>query len=175
MSAPALIVGTLTIPLLARLEIEQSYEPLGGEFVRRAISGAATKQETWRKRRITTSGSGWMPSGLDTLDTTATLALACVKPVRVPVTFATRQATLPAERRSDAGATPWGWAILADGSGVSTPITLAGNVATLTAVANAVAYEAFYLPLVTVYAMRPTESGRMGDAGYSWQLVCEEA
>lgn len=167
-------VGTLEIPLLAALEIEQTYTPLGGETILRTLGGAAIKQETWRRTRITTSGSGWLPAGLDTLSTATQVALACIVPRTVPAVFATRQATLPAARRSDAGHLPWGIALLADGSQVATPATLAGNVATLTAVPNAVSYQAMYLPLITCVILRPTDSGNRSDASYRWELVAEE-
>jgi len=167
--------GTLEIPLLAALDIEQTYPPIGGEALLRTVSGAGIKQMTWRKTRIVTTGSGWLPAGLDTLDTAATLAIACVVPRTVPAVFATRQATLPAARRSDSGHLPWGVAVMPDNSVIVTPATMAGNVATLDAVANAVSYKALYLPLITCWAMRPTDSGTPGDASYRWEITAEEA
>lgn len=167
-------IGSLDIPTLAALDLEQSYEPLGGEAIFRTVSGLGLKQTTWRKTRIVTSGSGWMPAGLETLDTTAQLTLSCIVPRRVPAVFATRQATLPAARRSDAGHTPWGIATRADGGTVLTAVSLAGNIATVTAVSGAVAYDVLYFPQFTVWAGRPTDSGARGDASYRWELVCEE-
>ena len=167
--------GTLEIPLLAALDIEQTYPPIGGEALLRTVSGAGIKQMTWRKTRIVTTGSGWLPAGLDTLDTSAALAMACVVPRTVPAVFATRQATLPAARRADAGHLPWGVAVMPDNSVIVTPATMAGNVATLDAVANAVSYKALYLPLITCWAMRPTDSGTPGDASYRWEITAEEA
>ncbi len=167
-------IGALEIPTLAALDMEQAYAPIGGEAIFRTVSGTGLKQSTWQKTQITTSGSGWLPAGLDTLDTTAQLVLACIVPRSVPATFATRQATLPAARRSDVGHTPWGVAFLSDGSPVITAATLAGDVATLDAVDGAVAYQALYLPQFTVWASRPTDSGTRSDASYRWELVCEE-
>ncbi len=167
-------IGALAIPTLAALDLEQGYEPLGGEAIFRTVSGVGLKQSTWQKTRITTSGSGWLPAGLETLDTTAQLTLACVVPRAVPAVFATRQAILPSARRTDAGHLPWGVAYLADGSPVVTGATLAGNMATLDAVDGAVAYQALYLPQFTVWASRPTGSGTRSDASYRWELVCEE-
>ena len=166
--------GALEIPLLAALDLEQSYEPIGGEGIFRTVAGNGLKQSTWAKTRITTSGGGWLPAGLESLNVNAQLTIACIVPRSVPAVFATRQATLPATRRSDTGHTPWGIAFLADGSPVKTAATLAGNVATLDAVSGAVAYQAMYLPQFTVWAFRPTDSGTRGDASYRWQLVCEE-
>lgn len=166
--------GTLTIPTLAALEIEQSFEQLGGESIFRTVNGTGLKQSTWEKTAITTSGSGWLPAGLDTLDRSVPLVLACVTPRKVPAVLATRQATLPTTRRADAGHTPWGLAYLADGTTIKTTATLAGNVATLAAVAGAVAYEAYYLPQFTVWAGKPVESGSRGEASYRWEIACEE-
>lgn len=167
-------IGALSIPLLAALEIDQSYETLGGEFIFRTVNGTGLPQTTWKRTRITTSGSGWLPAGLDTLVTTSQLVLSCIVPRSVPAALATRQCTLPAGRRSDAGHLPWGVAIMSDGSPVSTTASLTGNVATLAAVAGAVAYQAMYLPQFTVWASRPTDSGQRSSASYSWQLICEE-
>lgn len=167
-------IGALEIPTLAALDIEQSYEPIGGESIFRSINGTGIKQETYKKTRITTQGSGWLPAGLDTIDTAVPAALACITPRKVPANFATRQATLPAARRSDAGHLPWGIALLSDGSPVMTAATLSGHVATLSPIAGAVAYLAMYLPQLTVWVMRPTDSGTRSDASYAWQLVCEE-
>lgn len=167
-------LGSLAIPLLAALDIEQSYEPIGGESIFRTGSGLGLKQATWAKTRITTSGSGWLPTGLETLNFNTQMVLSCIKPRRVPADFATRQATLPAARRSDAGCTPWGIALMPDDSAVQTSVSLVGHVATLGAVAGAVSYEALYLPQFTVWAFRPTDSGNRSDASYAWQLICEE-
>ncbi len=167
-------IGGLAIPLLAALDIEQSYEAIGGEAVFRTVNGTGIKQSTWKKLRVTTGGGGWIPAGLETLDVAQPLTLACILPRAVPADFATRQATLPAARRGDAGHTPWGLALLPDGGIAETQISLAGNVATLDAVTGAIAYQAMYLPQLTVWASRPRDSGNRGDASYRWELVCEE-
>ncbi len=166
--------GSLEIQTLAALSLEQTYAPIGGESILRNVIGGGIKQSSWKKTRITTSGSGWLPAGLDALDTSTAITLACVVPRTVAAVFATRQATLPTTRRSDAGHTPWGVAIMGDGSAIKTTATLVGNVATLGAVAGAVAYQAMYLPQYSVLAMRPTDSGERSDASYRWEIVCEE-
>lgn len=167
-------IGSLEIPTLAALEIEQTFEHLGPEGIFRTVSGAGLKQETWKRTAINITGSGWLPAGLDTLNRSVPLTLACVTPRKVPANLITREATLPTTRRSDAGHTPWGLAYLADGSAVRTTLSLAGNVATLGAVSGAVAYEAYYLPQFTVWAGKPVESGSPGDASYRWEISCEE-
>ena len=170
----SLLIGSLSIPLLAALEIDQQYQPIGGETILRAGSGRGILQRTWRKTRVVTSGSGWMPSGLRSLDFDAQHVLACVVPDGVPAVFATRQATLPAARRADSGFTPFATALLAGGRAVSTPVAMSGNVATCDAVAGAVSYQVNYYPAPTVWLMRPNESGNQADASYRWELIAEE-
>lgn len=168
-------IGSIDIPLLAGLDIDQSYEPIGGETVVRTIGGTGIKQMTWQKLRTTISGSGWIPAGLSSLDASAQIVIGCIVPRAVPCVFATRQATLPAARRSDSGHIPWGQAIMADGSIVTTTASLTGNVATVATVAGAVAYQALYLPSLTCWLMRrPTDSGSRSDASYRWELTAEE-
>jgi len=170
----SLLIGSMSIPQLAALDIDQQYEPLGGETILRAASGRGIKQMTYQRLKVTTSGAGWLPPGLDDLDYSEQHVLGCVTPKRVPAAFATRQATLPAARRSDSGFTPFGTAILAGGRALSTPVTLAGNVATCDAVSGALEYMVSYYPAPTVWLMRPHESGSQGDASYRWELIAEE-
>lgn len=170
----SLSIGSLSIPLLAALEIDQQYQPIGGETILRAVSGRGIKQMTYQRLRITTSGSGWLPPGLHALDYAAQHVLSCVVPRGLAADFATRQATLPAARRSDSGFTPFATALLAGGRAVSTPVVMAGNVATCDAVAGALAYQIKYYPAPTVWLMRPNESGNQADASYRWELIAEE-
>ncbi len=167
-------IGAIIIPMRAGLDLEQSYEPIGGYTVQRTLNGTGIPQRTWRRTRITISGGGWLPAGLETIDTTVSQAVACIVP-RAMVADASRQATLPASRRADSGHTPWAFAILPSGDVVNTPVDLAGNLATADAVAGAVAYHIQYFPLITCWIHPPVESGSRGDASYRWELVAEEA
>lgn len=81
---------------------------------------------------------------------------------------------MPAARRIDSGFTPFATALLAGGRALSTPVTLAGNVATCDAVSGAVAYLVNYYPAPTVWMLRPNESGSQADASYRWELSAEE-
>lgn len=168
----SLQIGTITLTAIEGLDIEQSYEPIGGETILRAVSGAGLKQQTWTKLRVTTSGQGWLPPALAALDVSASLTLRCIVPRSVPASGLT--ATLPAARRSDSGFVPYGIATLASGQAVKTAASLAGDVATLTAVSGAVGYRVAYFPEMTVWALRPTHSGNQGDATHRWELICEE-
>lgn len=163
-------IGDFELPAFAGLDLTQRYEPIGGETILRACSGRGIKQMTWQKLRVTTSGSGWVPAGLETLDFTAQQDLACIVPATVPADFTTRQATLPAARRSDDGHLPYGLAQMANGVTVASAVTLALDVATVAAVTGAVAYQVGYYPLLLCWINRPTRSG----PGFSWEFVAEE-
>ena len=163
-------IGTFELPAYASFDADQRYEPLGGEAILRAVSGRGILQRTWRKTRVITSGSGWVPSGLQSLDFDAQHAVACIVPETIPAVFATRQATLPTTWRADAGHAPYGLAQLPGGQTVEAAATLAGNVATVAAVAGAVAYQVGYYPLLTCWLLRPTRSGPEP----RWELVAEE-
>ncbi len=163
-------IGSFELPVYAGLDLAQRYEPMGGETILRAVSGRGIKQMTWAKTRVTTSGGGWVPSGLETLDFTAQHSLYCVVAQTVPAVLATRQATLPTTRRSDTGHIPYGLAELPGGQTVESQVTMAGNVATVTAVAGAVRYQVGYYPLLTCWVMRPTRSGPEP----AWELIAEE-
>lgn len=163
-------IGAFELPVYAGLDLTQRYEPIGGETILRAGTGRGIFQQTWRKTRILTSGDGWVPPGLEAIDNSVPLALACIKPRTVPAVFATRQATLPTTRRADADHLPYGLAQLASGQSVLAAATLAGNVATVAAVSGAVAYQVGYYPLLTCWIKRPNESG----PGHSWEFEAEE-
>lgn len=167
-------IGTLVIRPIAGFDLQQSYEQIGSEVILRAVSGRGIKQTTYNKLRVTTSGSGWIPHGLQTIDRTAQHTVKCIQPRTVPAVFATRQATLPTARRTDSGHTPWGYAIKSDGGAVASAVTLAGDVATVAAVSDAVAYAVSYLPQITAWVQPPMESGDMGSVTYGWEIVAEE-
>jgi len=163
-------IGSFELPAYAGLDITQRYEPIGGEAILRAVSGRGIKQMTWSKLRVTTSGSGWVPAGLESLDFTAQHLLACITPETVPADLLTRQATLPAARRSDGKHIPYGLAQLANGQTQQVTATLAGELATVAAVAGAVRYQVGYYPLLTCWINRPTRSG----PDHSWEFIAEE-
>lgn len=166
-------IGALEIPNRAALDLDQTYEPIGGESILRTMSGAGIKQITWSKLRTVIQGGGWSPPGLEGIDTTTQQTVACLVP-RSLFANASRQVTLPTARRSDAGAEPWAWAIRPDGSIVNTGMSLAGDLATADEVTGAIGYQIQYYPLLTCWISRPSESGVRGDATYTWTLTCEE-
>jgi len=158
------------LPVYAGFDVTQRYEPIGGETILRACSGRGIKQMTWRKTRIVTSGGGWVPDGIQSLDFSAQYAVGCIVAETIPAVLATRQATLPTTRRTDTGHTPFGLAQLPGGQTVESAVSIVANVATVTAVSGAVAYQVGYYPLLTCWINRPTKSG----PAYAWELVAEE-
>ena len=166
-------IGSIEISRLAGLDLEQTYEIIGGETILRTINGTGIKQSTWSKLRTTISGGGWLPPGLATLDATTQQTVACFVPRAIPCDV-NRQATLPAARRSDTGYTPWAVALMPDGSAQETAVSIQSNVATATAVNGALGYQVNYLPSFTAWVSRPSESGNRGDATYRWEIIAEE-
>ncbi|MBL0307648.1 MAG: hypothetical protein IPQ25_16960 [Chitinophagaceae bacterium] len=163
-------IGAFELPVYASFDVTQRYEPIGGETILRAVSGRGILQRTWRKTRVVTSGGGWVPSGLQSLDFDSQHAVACIAPETIPADLATRQAELPVTRRSDADHVPYGLAQLPGGQTVAADVTLAGDIATVAAVTGAVAYQVGYYPLLTCWLLRPSRSGQ----DHSWELIAEE-
>lgn len=170
-SGKAFELGGIVVPIHAALDLQQQIEPIGGSALLRLGQGTAIKQATWRKRRITLSASGWCPPGLGALNWNSPLTLKCGLPESI--TTATTSATLPAGRRTDAGYEPFARAHTAQGWR-DTPLALAGNAATITAVSGAVAYQVWYWPELSVYAEPPVQTFDQASAQASWDLVCEE-
>ena len=171
MSLPLLKINSHPLHFLAGLSIQQSYEAVGGgSSVLRLGTGAAIKQQVWRKNETTISGSGRMPPALNQIDWSAPVTIDCV--ALQAVQGATTSITLPAARRSDAG--PFGFAVLADGKLQKTTISVTGNAATLGAVAGAVAYAVHYYPVMTCVCQGPTQRTDATGTAVSWSLTAEE-
>lgn len=163
-------IGGFELPAYASFDLTQRYEPIGGETILRAISGRGILQRTWRRTRVVTSGSGWVPSGIQSLDFDTQHEIACIAPETVPADFVTRQVGLSGIWRNDAGHVPYGLAQLPSGQTVAAGVTMNGEVATVGAVADAVAYHVGFYPVLTCWLLRPTRSG----PDHSWELVAEE-
>lgn len=164
-------LGDVVVPITAALGLQQSVELFGGAARLRMADGAGVAQVTWRKHRITLSGDGWAPLGLRGMSFDGPLVLRCGLPEAV--TSASNAITLPAARRIDAGYEPFARAHTADGD-IDTAVSLAGNVATCTAVSGAIGYSVMYYPQITVLADPPATSFDRGGATSSWEIVCEE-
>lgn len=163
-------IDTFELPVFSSFDLAQRYEPIGGETILRTISGIGVKQMSYQKRRIITSGTGWVPSGLNGLDFSVTHDIGCVVPETLPADFSTRSVELPDTIRIDSGHVPYGLAQMPGGQTVECSVTVDDLVATAAEVSGAVAYQIAYYPLITCWLMRPTSSG----PDHSWELVAEE-
>ena len=109
----ALIIGGVSIPDLAALELQQTYEPIGGELMLRTIGGSAIEANHLAKvayddhrRRM---ASVWpVVARLLCADESNGVAScrAAVVCSGLPARFR--------RRRSDTGYVPWGVALMAD-------------------------------------------------------------
>lgn len=164
-----IIIGGVEISLDAAHQISQTYETIGGRSQRRMLDGSALLQNNWVRRRTVITGQGRLPEGLSGLDYDTTQVIACMAPLSI--WSATTNATLPAARRTDWP--PHGYAIVS-GRQISTPISIAGNAVTFSAVSGASGYVVVYYPSLTCYLSPPRLSfdGRGPVAG--WTLEAEE-
>ncbi|TVO53859.1 hypothetical protein [Denitromonas halophila] len=167
-------LGGIVVPFRAALGYEQQIEPIGASSLRRTINGSAIKQTAWAgKLRVTLSGDGWSPLGLDDLDYALPMTLKCHMPIARR--SQSPAITLPTTRRSDAGYAPFARASLAGGAEVETAVSLVGDVATCTAVGGAISYAVWYWPQLVGFAEPPTTTGSAGPGEFGWQIVFEES
>lgn len=169
LNAHNLILGGIELGFGAAHGLTQTYETLGGRSQRRFLNGGGHVQSAWAKLRTVISGSGRVPPGLDSLDYTANLTLACAAPRSV--SSLTTSITLPASRRTDVR--PLAWAVV-NGDYQRTGYSLVGNVLTCTAVTGATAYVAAYWPILTVMASPPSASFDARGLALGWELTAEE-
>lgn len=165
-------IGGLVIPVTAAFTLRQRIETLGGRNPIRFANGASLRQIAWQKLRVTLSGDGWVPLGVDALDFASTMTLKCGLPAALR--NASGVITLPAARRTDTGYTPFARAHLPTGD-VQTAVALVGNVATCTTVAGAISYTVSYYPELTVWADPPAQDFDGAGAATSWELVLDQA
>lgn len=165
-----IIIGGVRIGLQAAYDLTQTYVEIGGRTLRRKLDGSALLQRNWGKLRTVISGRGRLPEGLAGLDYTASMTIDCMAPRSI--WGASTAITIPAGRRTDW--VPHAYAIV-DGEHVRTPLTIAVNACTLTAVSGAQGYLVAYYPSLTMYAEPPRQTfgGRGPSAG--WEIVAEEA
>lgn len=165
-------LGTVTVPVLAAgPRIEQNYTPLGGRALLRTLDGTGIRQSNWRKTRIVTSGTGWIPAGLQELDYDQQMILRC-SAVRQQQSVG-NVFTLPTTRRSDSDFEPFGAALL-NGDWVETNAPLVGDIATLDLIEGATEYRVLWFPEFTVHADPPDEETNLSNATFTWTLTAEE-
>lgn len=168
MSQPPLMLGGVAVHHLLAGGAAETQEPIGGSTTLRLSNGAAVKMTHWQKMAGSISGEGFWPPGLDGLDYSQPLELRSTK-VRTHQAAST-VITLQGTPRPDKA--PWGYAVVGRAL-VPTPVSMAGNVATLAAVPGATAYQVNWQPVYVVMCNPPAESQQ--GSSRSWSLAWEEA
>lgn len=170
MIAPKLIIAGVSIPIEV-FPATQEYSVLEGATVHRMLSGAALKQQHWRKMSTQITGDGWAPPALAGVDWSAAVEVSCIAPRAIH--SAANTATLPAARRSDLAVNVYAHAVV-NGELAATPVSVVGNAATATAVSGASAYQFCYYPKFNAYSSGPSESLDLAGAAYGWSITLEE-
>lgn len=174
--ARLLIVAGLAIPIHSAYQVSQTYGRVrGGVAMPRARNGAARKHVQWTRLRTTLRGVGNIPTGLENVDFSGAFVMSCVAPRGVTGVGTNNVLTLPAARRTDAGYTPRGFALVG-GLWRSAGLSLAVNEATITTAAGATQYRATYYPELTVMSEYGVEEGWDVDKhSNTWALDAEES
>lgn len=85
MSAPTLIIAGITLPVLAHLDFQQTFDPIGGNTKRRMAGGALFSMTNWRRWKTTISGSGWIPAQLLSINFDEPYEVHSIQPVAFAV------------------------------------------------------------------------------------------
>lgn len=171
-------IGSVVIPTETLLTFDQQYRDLKGERFRRTADGSGIVRKTWDgKIASQINGQGWVPSAFENIAPGVSYTVKCAIPRAVSDVSST--VTIPANRRTDAGHVPVGFALVGD-SLVETPITNISainakttNDATLTPVGGASGYRVHYLPEITAVVI-DAECRGDGGADYVWRVNLEE-
>lgn len=168
---PAIVLGSVQVPITAALGFSQRYEPIEARSMRRRIDGSLSVRIQWSRLRTVITCNGWIPPGLEGLDYSQSMTLKCGAPRGI--TSQSNVIAVPAARRSDAGFGVIGFAEV-DKAWRETPVALAGDTATLTVVTGAARYRVLYYPQLTVFATPPRETHQRDAATVAWELTAEE-
>lgn len=172
---PTLIVAGIQIPFSAMHDVTQSLRQVGGTSRDRMEDGSLVAQYSWTKWRYQVSARGVLRPGLDALNDYTEYEVSTAD--WQDVTSTSRVIALPSARRSDTGHTPRGFAFVPGNPTalevVSTNLVLAGDSATLDAVAGAQHYIAQWLPKFTALITFERERIR-NSAEVNWTLTAEE-
>ena len=167
------ILGGVIVHLVSAADFTQSFRRVGGGRVRRRTQNGGVKTaEHWNKLSTSITGSGRIPSGLSGLDYNAQMELSSGSPESI--TSASNVIVIPANRRSDTDHDPYGFAVFSDHV-IATPVSISGDTATLTPIANAQGYNIAYFPKITVVAEEPVESFNRSQGIFSWSIQAEES
>jgi hypothetical protein len=166
----SLYIGSIEIPQTFLL-IDQSYTKLSAYDDQRMADGALYRRTHWSGKlssSITVEGTD--ASALNGIDFDDYLLLKCVAPLGITKNSTT--ITLPTARRSDTGAEPYAKAYVS-GTWTECSVSLASDTLTITPVAGATNYRAFYYPQFNAFFQQPEESFSQGIVS-SWSITCEE-
>lgn len=167
-------LGGVSIPYEAHLGIKQTYGTVQASTWPpiRMSDGSARVQSSWgNKLKTTITGDGWMPAAWSGLDFNQPMLLKCAggRAIGSPV----NAISIPSARRTESFYQPHGYAIV-DGKKVESPVSMAGDTATITTVAAATAYGVIYYPEIMVYAKPVDSDADLGAATYGWVIEAEE-
>ncbi|AQZ96552.1 hypothetical protein ACFSB1_10695 [Halopseudomonas phragmitis] len=163
---PELILGGIPVTLCSGVPAV-SYDAPDGYTDAVLSGGRPVRMRHFKKRTITITGTGWIDTGLDSLDWDAYHELWSPAPMRLSTVLP--QATLTSDARPDESVIA---EALVSGRRVSTPVEMVGRVASMTPVAGASLYEVVWYPRFTVLCTPPPAS--LADRVVSWQLFCRE-
>jgi hypothetical protein len=165
-------IGAITVPAMAGLEVTEVADPVASRARYRMADGKLKTREAWSGAwRVLIELRGLIPPGLTALDWPAGVQVAFTG--ERAITSASNVITLPSNRRADAGSEPAGRAQVGD-QWVCTPVALVGDVATLTPVTGATAYQAVWFPLLTVYSDGPSLGyARDDDLPHAWRVEAD--
>ena len=171
-------LGSVIVPIHSAFELSQTYEPLGGFVTIRMLNGAALKQQNWEKIGTTIQGRGTIPSGLEGLDYSVSQLMKCA--ADRAVTSTSNIIVIPAERRTDVGFEPRGFAYTDPegknrGAWEETAIvSIVVDTVTLTVVAGALNYQVRYFPEFEVFSEKPSQTVDVHPKDQSWSLEAEQ-
>lgn len=171
-SGIAFVLGGVSVPWNAAMNLQQDLRPIGGASIRRMMNGRGVKQSHWNKLQILLSAEGMSPAGLSQLDFTGSLLFKSGVPRAIRSD--SNIITLPAARRTDTGFLPFGKAYFPRGASIATALSIVSNTATLTVVSGAISYSVFYYPEINVVGDPPNEEFEESSGDFSWSLTLEE-
>ena len=163
-------IGTLEIPDQAAFDVNFNYTKITPKQILRTKNGTGIIASRWEKLGISISGSGWLPDGLDGLDENIEVDIHCTG--ALSKSSASNIITIPRAFRTDSY-TPQGVAFV-NGEAVQTPVSLAGQVATLTIVSGATLYQVVYFPIVTSLIRLIDRQFSEQSNSWSWSIEAEE-
>lgn len=166
-----LIIGGISVSQDARITINQTYSTISAISNRRLADGSLVSRNAWSGKLATEiTCTGYIPSGLQTLDYTAAMTISCIAPKAV--SKATNAITIPTARRTDAGSLPYGRALV-NGKWQDASSSLVSDVLTITDPGGATQFQAVYFPEFSAIVAEPQDGLAIG-SGFSWSLTAEQ-